>query len=332
MKKFLFLSCALALFCQFSLKAQILPIHVNGQEVTCQGKALPVDKLDSVIAEANPATVFLYVTMDTPITLVNEIQATIEAGNKEVVILNPDRYADKNRAYGPVAACHPDFRDFDLLEQSAKDGQVVYLDATKPVDEILAALRVKDNDGNLKNLFNTVVFELDAKATIGTVYGLGYSVDYAEEDVPFINVLFRSPAVFDMPAKYFKVQDIDLGDYDIKTVSIPEDGTQAIYTYRGEEGGIDVFTNSFVAYKSKSQIKGEATPGVGRAIVQFEITPLGTIQDIQIVRGASLKGLDSVITEALSGTPGYWTPQFGKDGSPVRVKVTAPIPGEIGQY
>lgn len=101
-------------------------------------------------------------------------------------------------------------------------------------------------------------------------------------------------------------------------------------TFDGKD--LETFSKTCQAYASITALDGkEATPGKGRALVEFEISPLGTIQNVKIQRTAALPGLDKVIIDHLYSLPGYWTPQFVK-GQPVNVKVVCPVYGEISQW
>ncbi|MBR1873132.1 MAG: TonB family protein [Bacteroidales bacterium] len=326
--------------------AQVCAFRVDGEKITFEGKTIDIHEAGTILEKAQTdfQDIFVYVSFDTPIGLVNDLQSIIQGScTSGVVFLNPRRNKDFPRSYGPKMAYHGNFIEFDLLKKAKTatffndndNHSDFFLRGAAPDDyaynitRIKMYLRTPHDKANAvtewTNNFDCVVFDLSYQTTIGELYNLDHDLNLS--DVPYINVVYHTEETPLSPERWFRVMDSGLEEYEFRTVTSGQEGVQAIYN--GKD--IKNFSDTFNAYSSITDLKGkEARPGKGRAVVQFEITPLGTVKNVQIVRPSNLPGLDKVILDNISHLD-LWAPQLVK-GQPVNVKVSCPIYGEISQW
>ena len=308
---------ALAVLTSEAALAQNLTLTVQNDTVWFGPKALSYDDVGVLVEEKAPQTVFVYVDYKTPFVQCHDIQNAIAmCSTSEVLFLNPDRYTDKGRDYGPVMASHANFEDWGLYDEAKKRGSVLELKV--PLDDPVKQLQKKE--------YTAVLFELDRNSTVGDVYGF---INKVEDICP--NIVIKVPEGDYSRGGYIHVFETDPQEYEFETY--PCIMGQAWVVYRGSEL-LDPqdFAEKLVAFESVTKITVPgAHPGKGRAVVEMTVTPLGTLQDVKIVRPSPLPGLDDVIIKALYAAPAWWVPQFKKD-APINVKITVPVEGEIGAY
>ena len=309
-------SAIVVLFSQAAF-AQNLTLSVQSDTVWFGPKALSYDAVGELMYEKAPQTVFVYVDYKTLFIQCHDLQNAIAmCSTSDVVFMNPDRYEDKGRDYGAFMAIHANFLDWPLYDEAKKRGTVLELKASCP--DPIKELQKKE--------YTAVLLELDKKSTVGDVYGF---IDKVEKECP--NIVIKVPEGDYSRGGYIHIFQTDPQEYEFETY--PCVMGQAWVVYRGSEL-LDPqdFAEKLVAFESITKINAPgATPGKGRAVVEMIVTPLGTLQDIKIVRPSALPGLDDVIIKALSAAPAWWVPQFKKD-APINVKVTVPVQGEIGAY
>lgn len=334
---------AAMLMCRAHLDAQNLTININENGVWCHNKAMTPDQVGMEVEKYAPECVFIYVNYDTPVGLLQDIQGAVSMNSTaEIVVLNPDRYADKGRNYGPVMVRHELFLEWGLLEQSRKEGRCITFSAqANHADRLLpervdTVIRTRDAAGKLRNKYDTVCIELEAGTSIGAVYGSCYAINENShgaqgEDIPPVNILFKVPESDYSREAYIRIVETDPDKFAFETVNAGKTTVWPVYRKEDVMDPSD-FAESLVAFKSISEVAlPGARPGKGRAVVSMTITPLGTLTDVKIVRPSGLPGLDEAIVQAVSAAPAYWVPQFRKD-NPVNINITLPVTGEIGAY
>jgi len=322
MKKILSLFAAAAaavLLSQAGAGAQNYAISVQNDTVWHGFKNLSYDGIGALIQEQAPENVFVYIDYTTSFLVCQDIQSAISMSSEAgVVFMNPLKYSDwgKGRRYGPFMAVHEKFMEWSLFEDAKKNGTVLEIDSSckDPLKELG------------KKEYTAVLLKLDKKATVGYVYDF---ISKVEEVCP--NIVIKVPEGDYSMADYIHIFQTDPSEYDFETY--PCVMGQAWTVYRGSElWDPQDFAKNLVAFESITRIKAPgARPGKGRAVVEMTVTPLGTLQDVKIVRPSALPGLDSVIVNAVSGARAFWVPQYKKD-APINVKVTLPVEGEIGAY
>lgn len=318
MKKFVSVMAAAAaiLFSQ-ALGAQNLMVSVQNDTVWFGAQVLSYDAVGALVEEKAPQNLFVYVDCTTPFVLCQDVQAAVSMnGSADVVFMNPDKYADRGREYGPFMAVHNLFEDWALYDEDKKKGAV--LELSLPCEDPLKELQEKE--------YNAILLKVDRKSTVGDVYGF---IRKAEEKCP--NIVLQVPEGDYSMGGYFRVAETDPSEYEFDTY--PCVMGQAWTVYRKDEIWDPVdFAKNLVAFESITKITAPgAHPGKGRAVVEMTVTPLGTLQDVKIVRRSALPGLDEVIVRALYEARSWWVPQFKKE-VPINVKVTVPVEGEIGAY
>lgn len=283
-------------------------------------KTLSYDAVGALVEEKAPQNLFVYVNYTTPFILCQDVQAAVSmaGSSSDVVFMNPDRYADKGRDYGPFMAVHNVFEDWTLFEKDRKNDAV--LEISLPCEDPLKLLQKKE--------YNAVLLKVDRKSTVGDVYGF---IRKVEEKCP--NILLQVPEGDYSTGGYFRVMETDPSEYEFDTY--PCVMGQAWTVYRRNETEIwdpQDFARNLVVFESVTKITAPgAHPGKGRAVVEMTATPLGTLQDVKIVRSCPLPGLDDVIVKALYEARAWWVPQ-SKGEAPINVKITVPVEGEIGAY
>lgn len=345
MKQFITFAIATALFSQAAF-AQICAFQVDGNKISYKGEEISIKDVE-VILEKDPTDyqdIFVYVTYDTPIGLANDLRAIITGScTAGVDFLNPERSGDFPRPYGPKIVYLGNFLEFDMLKEARtttfsntneNPGEYILQDAS-PDDYAYNTTRIQmhlrtphdmpDAVTEWTNNFDCVVFNLAYQTPIGQIFCLDY--DMNSPGVPAINVVYHTEETPLCPERWFRFIDTGLEEFEFRTVPVGQEGVEALYN--GKD--LKTFVDTYRAYASISQLNGkEARPGKGRAVVQFEITPLGTVQNVEIVRASNLRGLDEVILSQIQNLK-LWAPQF-VNGEPVTVKVSCPITGEISQW
>ena len=324
--------------------AQVGSFQVDGTKISFNGEEVDIHDVGSLLEkeQADYQDIFVYVTYDTPLGLAHDLKATIEGScTAGVVFVNPERNGDFPRLYGPVMVYHSNFLDMEMLRKSNiatfqntnEDSWNFSLEGAAPDDYTYNSTRMQNclrtatisENANTEwtNNFDGVVLNLAYQTPIGVLYSFDH--DLNNESVPYMNVVYHTEGTPLCPESWFTVVYTGLEEYEFPTIQ-PVQPVQ----YNGED--LKTFTKTHRAYASITALEGKnASPGKGRALVEFEITPLGTVQNVKIQRASSLQGLDDVITDYLYGLQGLWTPQFIK-GQPVNVKVSCPVYGEISQW
>ena len=292
-------------------------VSVQNDTVWSGSKALSYDDVGFLVEEKAPKNLFVYVDYKTPFILCQDVQAAVAMnGEADVIFMNPDKYEDRGREYGPFMAVHNVFEDWSYFDEAKKKGAVLEL-----------KLPGKDIEKKIqKKQYEAVLLKLDKKATIGDVYGF---IRKFEEKFP--NIVIQVPEGDYSMGGYFRVFETDPSEYEFETY--PCVMGQAWTVYRGSElWDPQDFAKNLVAFESITKITAPgAHPGKGRAVVEMTVTPLGTLRDVKIVRRSPLPGLDDVIIKAVSEARAWWVPQSKKD-APINVKITLPIEGEIGAH
>ena len=345
MKKILTLIAGAIILAQTAL-AQVCAFQVDADKVYFNGKEVDIHDAGSILEKSQTdwQDIFVYVNYDTPIGLANDLKAIIEGScTAGVVFVNPERSGDSPRLYGPKMAYHSNFLEMEMLRKAKiatfkNTNDEVWdfiLEGARADDyaynssRMLNYIRTPHDKGNAvtewTNNFDGVVLNLAYQTPMGVLYSLENYLN--QESLPYINVVYHTIETPLCPELWFQIRDAALEDYSFETVPA---GNQAKALYNGHD--LKYFSDHYHAYQSISALEGmEARPGKGRAIVEFEITPLGTVRNVKIQRPASLKGLDEVIIDHMYGLQGLWAPQFVK-GQPVNVKVSCPVYGEISQW
>lgn len=272
----------------------------------------------------------------------NDLKAILEGNSTSgVVFVNPVSSADFPRLYGPVIAYHKNFNELEMLrkghvatfQNTNEDSWNFTLEGATPEDyaynssrmqNYLRTAQISDNAQTVwTNNFDGVVLNLAYQTPIGVLYSFDQFLN--SESVPYMNVVYHTEGTPLCPESWFTVVHTGLEEYSFPTIQ----PIQPVL-YNGKD--LDTFSKTYQAYASITALNSqEAAPGKGRALVEFEVSPLGTIQNVKIQRTSALPGLDKVIVDHLYSLPGFWTPQFVK-GQPVNVKVVCPVYGEISQW
>lgn len=293
-----------------------LSVSVLNDTLWFGAKALSYDDVGFLVEEKAPQNLFVYVDCKTPFILCQDVQAAVSMNSDAgVIFMNPDKYADKGRDYGPFMAVHNVFEDWTYFDEAKKKGAVLEL-----------KLPGKDIDKKFQKKYDAVLLKLDKKATVGDVYGF---IRKYEEKCP--NIVVQVPEGDYSMGGYFRVAETDPSEYEFETY--PCVMGQAWTVYRKDDIWDPAdFAKNLVAFESITKITAPgAHPGKGRAVVEMTVTPLGTLQDVKIVRRSALPGLDEVIVKAVCEARAWWVPQFKKE-VPINVKITVPVEGEIGAY
>ncbi len=346
MKKICILAAAALLLSQVTF-AQVCAFQVDGTKISFNSKEIDIHDVGDIIAgfDSEFQDIFVYVTYDTPLGLANDLKAMIEGSSTSgVVFLNPERSTDFPRFYGPKMVYHTNFIEMELLKKgniatftnTNEDPWDFILSGAAPDDYAYNSTRMENyirtprNVGDhgaqteWTNKFDGVVLNLSYQTPMGVLYSFDKYLN--QDGLPYMNVVYHTEGTPLCPEKWFTIRDTALQDYDFERV-LPGGEVQAIYN--GKD--IKSFSDTENAYASISALKGkEARPGKGRAVVEFEITPLGTVQNAKILRPSAIAGLDEVIVDFISRKQ-LWEPQF-VGGKPVVVKVSCPIYGEISQW
>lgn len=345
MKKLIGLLVAALLLSQAAF-AQICVFRIDGDKITYNSNEIDIHDISTILEKQQKdfEDVFVYVTYDTPLGFAEDVKAMIEGScTSGVVFVNPERNGDFPRMYGPKMAYHAPFIETEMLKKgkiatfsNTNDNPWDFiLEGAAPDDYAYNSTRMlnyirtpDDKEGgatNWTNNFDGVLLNLSYQTPIGVLYSFNHYLN--QESLPYINVVFHTIETPLCPERFFTVRDNGLEEYDIPTVPA---GGSIVASYSGHD--LKYFSDTYQAFESVKKITAPgARPGKGRAIVEFEITPLGTISNVNIVRTSNLPGLDEVIVNYLGTLPGLWAPQFDK-GQPVNVKVSCPIYGELSQW
>lgn len=300
-----------------ALGGQNLMVSVQNSTVRFNAKALSYDEVGGLVEEKSPQNLFVYVEYNTPFILCQDVQAAVSMnGETDVVFMNPDKYGDQGREYGPFMAVHGVFEEWAFFDDAKKRDAVLELNL--PGKDIDKQFHQKE--------YEAVLLVLDRKATIGDVYGF---IRKYEEKCP--NIVIKVPEGDYSMGGYFHVFETDPSEYEFETYPCAIGQAWAVYR-GGEVWDPKDFADNLVAFESITNINAPgAHPGKGRAVVEFTVTPLGSLQDVKIVRSSPLPGLDDVIVKAVCEARAWWVPQ-SKKNAPINIKVTIPIQGEIGAY
>ncbi len=333
MKK-IFSLIAAALFAQAAF-AQVCAFQVDGNIITFDGKEVDIHEAGAVLEKAQTEfqDIFVYVTSNTPLGFVNDLKTILEdSSTAGVVFMNLDP-----GMYGPLMAYEKNFIEMEMLHKSNvatfrntnEDPWNFFLEGAAPDDYAYNStrmnnyLRTPNNSNEWTNNFDGVVLNLAYQTPIGALYTFDHLLN--GENVPYMNVVYHTEGTPLCPERWFTLDYTGLEEYEFPTIQPVEP-----VEYNGKD--LQSFSETYQPTAFLSDLEGqEAAPGKGRAIVEFEITPLGTVQNVKIQRAAALPGLNEVIIDYLYGLPCLWKPQFVK-GHPVNVKVSCPIYGEISQW
>ena len=301
-----------------ALGGQNLMVSVQNNTVRFYAKALSYDDVGTLVEEKAPQNLFVYVEYNTPFIMCQDVQAAVamSGSSAEVIFMNPDKYADTGRDYGPFMAVHGVFEEWAFFDDAKKRDAV--LELKLPGKDIDKEFQEKE--------YEAVLLVLDKKATVGDVYGF---IRKYEEKCP--NIVIKVPEGDYSMGGYFHVFETDPSEYEFETYPCALGKAWTVYRDSEVRDPQD-FAKNLVAFESITKITAPgAHPGKGRAVVEMTVTPLGTLQDVKIVRRSALPGLDDVIVKAVSEARAFWVPQSKKD-APINVKVTLPVEGEIGAY
>ena len=135
-------------------------------------------------------------------------------------------------------------------------------------------------------------------------------------------MLFRTKKTALSPGRVFTLVTVDIADFGMYTKD--STGIDDPLMYEGPGGMVDA-----AAFLLGFQTVGTGKEaGKGSADVEFVVTPLGTVEDVRIVRTSGVPGLDEALAGALGEMPPFWSvPTTGN--KPCYARVTASVRGEM---